>query len=291
MIVRLQGGVGNQMFQYAFGRSVAQARNEELLFEKRSDMDAPGSRMAYSLGAFKTEVNLTTYRSITYEEPLFAYDKTVYTVPNGMHFIGYWQTEKYFDPELVRAELALRNPVSEQTQRVADEILAAPNSAFIHVRRTDYLVPMNAFMGSLTMDYYEQSMRHIRERTPDVTFFVFSDDPEWCRQNFQGCRIVDHNKAGTEGNGPGQEHEDIFLMSLCRHAIIANSSFGWWGAWLRDYPGKIVVAPNQWFSGDLGGRWSPETSDIVPERWVKLCTQKSCCSLKTKSLRCLTRRK
>ena len=292
MIVRLQGGVGNQMFQYAFGRSVAQARNEELLFDKRGDMDAPGSRMAYSLGAFKTEVNFAAgVTGAPYEEPLFSYGKEVYAVPNGMHFIGYWQTEKYFDSELVRAELMLRNPVSAQTQRVADEILAVPNSAFIHVRRTDYLVPLNAFMGSLAMDYYEQGMRHIRERMPDVTFSVFSDDPEWCRQNFQGCHIVDHNKAGTAGSGPGQEHEDLFLMSLCRHAVIANSSFGWWGAWLRDYPGKIVVAPTQWFSGNLGGRWSPDTSDIVPERWVKLWTQKSCNSLNTKSPRCLTRRK
>ena len=271
MLVRLQGGLGNQMFQYAFGRSVARVRNEELLFEKRGDMDAPGSRMAYSLGAFKTKVDFATNISGSpYEEPVFSYDKRVYTVPNGTHFIGYWQTEKYFDSEFVRTELSLANPVTAQTQRVEDDILAVSNSAFVHVRRTDYLLPMNSFMGNLTPDYYKQSMRYVRERMPDVTFFVFSDDPEWCRQNFQGCRIVNHNKAGTEGNGPGQEHEDLFLMSLCRHAVIANSSFGWWGAWLRDYPGKIVIAPNQWFSGNLGGRWTPATSDIIPERWVKL---------------------
>lgn len=271
MLVRLQGGLGNQMFQYAFGRSVAKARNEELLFEKRGDMDAPGSRMAYSLGAFKTKIDFATHISGSpYEESAFAYDKGVYTVPNGTHFIGYWQTEKYFDSELVRTELSLANTVTAQTQRVEDDILAVSNSAFVHVRRTDYLLPMNSFMGNLTPDYYKQSMRHVRERMPDVTFFVFSDDPEWCRQNFQGCRIVNHNRAGTEGKGPGQEHEDLFLMSLCKHAILANSSFGWWGAWLRDYPGKIVIAPNQWFSGNLGGRWTPATSDVIPERWVKL---------------------
>jgi hypothetical protein len=270
MIVLLQGGLGNQMFQYAFGRSVARARGEELLFAKRGDMDALGSRMAYSLGAFETSVTLvpTTYGP-TYTESVFAYDKKVYTLPDGTLFAGYWQTEKYFDAKILD-EFHVRAPLSAQTQRLAEEIEAGMNSVFIHVRRTDYLLPMNSWMGIMPLSYYEQAMTYILKRNAGVKFFVFSDDPEWCRQNFPGCRIVDHNKAGTSGNGPGQEHEDLLLMSLCRHAIIANSSFGWWGAWLGDFSGKIVVAPNQWFNGTLGGRWTPETSDIVPARWVKL---------------------
>jgi hypothetical protein len=272
MIVLLQGGLGNQMFQYAFGRSVAHARKEPVWFEKRGDMDNPGSRMAYSLGAFESRVSLILPHGpeSTYEEEIFAYDKKVYTLPEGLRFVGYWQTEKYFQPELVRGDFHLRAPISAQTQRVADEINASENSVAIHVRRTDYLLPMNSWMGIMPMSYYAQAMAYIRERCPDVKFFVFSDDSEWCLQNFPDCRIVDHNKAGTSGNGPGQEHEDLLLMSLCRHAIIANSSFGWWGAWLGDFSGKIVVAPIQWFNGTLDGRWTPETSDIVPARWVKI---------------------
>ena len=277
MIVMLQGGLGNQMFQYAFGRAVARARGEELLFEKRGDMDAPGSRMAYSLGAFETDVTFASKDNCVfqitgprYEEPIFAYDPNVYDQPRGVRFIGYWQTEKYFEIGHTRNEFSLRAPVSAQTQRVADEINAAATSVAIHVRRTDYLVPMNAFMGLMPFSYYKAAMDYIRARHEDAKFFIFSDDPEWCRQNFHDCLIVDHNKAGTSGNGPGQEHEDLLLMSLCRHAIIANSSFGWWGAWLGDFSGKIVIAPYRWFSGTLGGRWTPEASDIVPDRWIKL---------------------
>lgn len=271
MIVRLQGGLGNQMFQYVFGRSVSRALGESVSFEKRGDMDAPNSRMAYSLDAFETTVNFTSQTAVkNYEEPIFAYDPKVYDQPQGTRFVGYWQTEKYFETVLVHEELSLRAPVSAQSERVAEDITATANSAAIHVRRTDYLHPMNSWMGVMPLSYYGQAMAYIRERCPDVKFFLFSDDPEWCRQNFPDCRIVDHNKAGTEGKGPGQEHEDLLLMSLCRHAIIANSSFGWWGAWLGDFSGKIVVAPNQWFNGTLGGRWTPETSDIIPARWVKI---------------------
>jgi hypothetical protein len=277
MIVLLQGGLGNQMFQYAFGRSVARARNEELLFQKRPDMDAPGSRMAYSLGAFETTVTFASKDNCDfqvtgprYEEPMFAYDNKVYGVPKDTLFIGYWQTEKYFDAKILD-EFYVRAPLSAQTQRLAEEITAAADSVFIHVRRTDYLLPMNSWMGIMPMSYYAQAANYLQSRCFNAKFFVFSDDPEWCRQNFPpSFRIVDHNKAGTSGNGPGQEHEDLLLMSLCCHAIIANSSFGWWGAWLGDFLGKIVVAPNQWFNGTLGGRWTPETSDIVPARWVKL---------------------
>lgn len=269
MIVRLQGGMGNQMFQYAFGRSVSRARNEELLFEKRGDMRDGVARFIYSLDLFKTNVTFATNANVgsQYDERIFAYDKGVYTAPVGTNFIGYWQTERYyFEPEIIRAELSLRNVVSDQAQRIADEISAKPNSAFIHVRRTDYLSPeVEPWMGNLTMDYYKKAMTLIREGVSDVAFFVFSDDPEWCRQNFEGCRIIDHKNTG-------QDHEDLFLMSQCRHAVIANSSFSWWGAWLGDFPGKTVIAPYRWFAAPatINIKWDAAQSDIIPKRWVTI---------------------
>jgi hypothetical protein len=267
MIVRLQGGVGNQMFQYAFGRSVSKARNEELFFEKRSDMVDGVSRFPYSLDAFKT--NVTFAADVgghpQYEERIFAYDEMVYTAPANPHFSGYWQTEKYyFEPKIIHEELSLRDAVSEQTQRVADEILATSNSAFVHVRRGDYLLPDIApWIGNLTLDYYKKAIECIRERMSDVTFFIFSDDPDWCRQNFQGCRVIDHNKGG-------RAHEDLFLMSICKQAVIANSSFSWWGAWLGDFRGKVVISPYRWFADIRHIKWDPAQSDITPTRWIRI---------------------
>lgn len=265
MIVRLQGGLGNNLFQYCFGRSVARARNEELLFEKRDDMANGTSVFPYSLDAFNTTLTFTHASGPQYyEHTAVTYDPGVYTAPKGTHFLGYWQTEKYFD-SLVRADLSLRNPVSTQTQRTADKILATPNSVFIHVRRADYLTPEVApWMGSVTMDYYERAVQTLCARVAGATFFIFSDDPEWCRQHFSFGRSLPTIIQ------PGRAHEDLFLMSLCKHAVLANSSFGWWGAWLGDYLGKVVVAPYRWFGDIKSQKYNPATADIIPERWIKI---------------------
>jgi hypothetical protein len=267
MIVRLQGGMGNQLFQYAFGRSVSLARKEELLFEKRGDMAGGSATFPYSLNLFNTDVKFAQgQRGPEYDErTAVTFDKGVYTAPKGTHFLGYWQTERYFEPNLVRAELSLRNPISEQAQCISDEILSVPNSVMIHVRRADYLTPEVApWMGNLTMDYYTKALAGINERLHDVSFFIFSDDPEWCRHNF-----VFGRRLPTVVN-TGRAHEDLFLMSLCKHAVLANSSFGWWGAWLGDYPGKVVIAPYRWFGNIQSQKYNPETADIIPERWIKI---------------------
>ncbi len=271
MIVRLDGGIGNQLFEYAFGRSVSLARDEELFFEiEQLGLDFPlvSSPRAYSLDAFNVNVQLVaTTRQPKYVEHVFSFDKGVYTAPRGMHFVGCWQTEKYFNANVIRKDLTLREPVSNQTEIVASEIQAIPNSAFIHVRRTDYLNPdAAAYHGNMTIDYYKSAMTYICERADEVKFFVFSDDPEWCRQNFEGCRIISHNKMGSKSTGPGKEHEDLYLMSLCKHAIFPNSSFGWWGCWLGDtQTNRICIGPKRWF---LGAKLC--TDDIIPERWIKL---------------------
>ena len=269
MIVRLEAGLGNQMFQWAFGRCVSAVRNEELFFEKH-DLDG-GNPRAYSLGAFDIDLKFKEPDGApqfieTHEK--FGFDPDVYKVPNGTHFIGNWQTEKYFDGEMVRRELGCREPFSSQTLSVGDQIVREPASCSVHVRRTDYLIPSTiAYHGDVGLDYYDRAMDSIGDYAPDVQFFVFSDDPEWCKDNFRSpCRVVDHNKPGSGATGPGKEHEDLYLMSLCRHAIIPNSSFGWWGCWLRDPKNQgLTIAPKVWFRKE-GLRYD----DIVPDRWIKL---------------------
>jgi hypothetical protein len=269
MIVRLNGGLANQMFQYAFGRSVAKVRGEQVFF-KTQDL-GHGCHRFYGLGAFKTDVNLINDPGGApyYGEPRFRFDPGVYTAPQGSYFQGCWQTEKYFDEPLVRGELTLRNPVSPETQRVAGDIQSVPQTAFVHVRRTDYLLPHAArHHGNMGMDYYNNAMQYIRERVENVRFYIFSDDPSWCRANFPNERVIGHNGMGSGTKGPSAEHEDLYLMGLCKHAIIPNSSFGWFGAWFGDAAPnrpRIVIGPQKWFA-----LTSLESCDIMPERWIKL---------------------
>jgi hypothetical protein len=251
MIVGLEGGLGNTLFQLAFGLSVAKARGEECLFTKyRLDSD-PNGRV-YELGNFCAEVPIVERE----EAPLLAdtwyYNPGVYD-KQWKSFTGHWQTERYFDAPLVRQALKLRYPISAGTACWANRILSGPSCA-IHVRRGDYLLPDRlAYHGNVTMDYYHRAM----ERIGKCDFFVFSDDVAWCIDAFPNCLVVRY---------PDQtDHEHLFLMSLCNHAIIPNSSFGWWGAWLGDtQKDRIVIGPSRWFVCGLNA------SDVIPDRWLKL---------------------
>ena len=267
MIVRLHGGLANQMFQYAFGESISTIREEEVFYNR--DYIVPGRGRDYGLDAF----NIEGIKFAQEVQPRFDdcgyYDQRVYDVPRGTTFIGYWQTEKYFsDQETVRRGFSLKNKPCDKSQGIANAILRAGNaSAFLHVRRGDYASGGTfEFHGMLAMQYYNEAVARIRAGYEGAQFFVFSDDPDWCRANFPGDFVfVDHNKPSI-GSVPGQEHEDIWLMSLCRHGAIANSSFSWWGAWLGDtQPGRLVFAPNRWFTAA-----NAESRDIVPDRWIKL---------------------
>jgi hypothetical protein len=140
-------------------------------------------------------------------------------------------------------------------------------SVFVHVRRTDYVG--NPYHVVLPMDYYGEAAALVAAKVPNPVFFVFSDDPEWCEANFKlpyntmipGIydRALQHHL--------GREDAEMYLMRLCGHAIIANSSFSWWGAWLgADKNGGIVIAPKSW----VGPAWKDAPTDIVPGRWIRL---------------------
>lgn len=267
VIVNLEGGLGNQLFQWAFGRSVSLARKEEVLWcKKRFDTDPLRS---YSLDAWKFSESMEFVGELedpVYPEPVFQYDPGVYTTP-AKSFTGHRQTEKYFREDIVRSEMLLKAMPSPASFEVAEKIVRQP-SAFLHIRRTDNLTPTGLSFHGIPGDlYYGSAINRIREQVERVHFFVFSDDPEWCRSQYagDGFTVVGHNKPGN-GTGPGQEHEDIWLMSLCQHAIIANSTFSWWGAWLGDNkPERIVICPQKWFNAP-----TMVSKDICPERWIRI---------------------
>jgi Glycosyl transferase family 11 len=260
VIVALDGGLGNQMFQYAFGRSLSIARSEEVLFYKKFSPRAPHlPQRRYMLDAFNVDVKFTDSmpEPIFYDQA-FCYQPGLFRAPRGASFDGWWQTEKYFvDSFPLRWEFNLRVAASEQSARIAEMMWDRP-SAFMHVRRGDYTTPEAlAYHGICSLDYYREAACRINA-AEKVLWFIFSDDPEWCIQNFKHATVVDWNLD--------KPWEDIWLMRQCWHGVISNSTFGWWGAWLGDAKeNRIVIAPDKWFSGA-----GLNSKDVVPERWVKL---------------------
>lgn len=253
MIVRLMGGLGNQMFQAAFGLSVGAARREPVSFS------SPPYWRPYGLSAFLADIQFAPETPSIFHEPGFTFHPGVYALPHDMTYIGYWQTPKYFDEPRVRAAFRLRGEPCLESKAVAERILKAPHSVFVHIRRGDYTQGATRdYHGLLPPEYYAAAEARIRASYPDAEFFIFSDDPQWCRERLPHTfTVVSHN-----GDRP---HEDIWLMSLCKHGIIANSSFSWWGAWLGDdRPERIVVAPQQWFQANL------DTRDLIPSTWIRL---------------------
>ena len=255
MIVALQGGLGNQLFQYAFGRSVSIAKGEELFFKNQFG-GAPHCK--YGLDDLHTKIQFGgPHPTYLYSEGAFKYDTNVYNAPHGTFYNGFWQTEKYFNESIVREEIRMKTPMSAEGLKWAEKIAGAETSCFVHVRRGDYLKePHKSFHGNLDMNYYRRALELI---DPETSIFIFSDDLGWCRDNFKGAcfYLVDHDNA----------YESLFLMKLCHHAIIANSSFSWWAAWLGDEKlNRLVIAPEKWFSDSSGMQYG----DVVPERWVKI---------------------
>lgn len=253
--VQLLGGMGNQMFQYAFALAL-RARGYEVQLDKSRIKDGnphPCIR-EYSLGTFGAGPFASPGNEVTHEQSL-RFDPANLTPKDPSTLLGYWQSEKYFKDieDTVRKALVFRTPLSDYARNIKTS-LENTNSVFMHVRRTDFLKYPDHH-GTMTPDYYRAALDYLGQRTLHMNVVMFSDDPDWCEQNF-GYQMV----RGTT------KYEDMELMSACKHGITANSTFSWWGAWLGDNkPNRIVIAPKQWLTSK-----TCDTSTMVPERWVRL---------------------
>ena len=285
IVVRLIGGLGNQMFQYAVGRRLAHVHETELKLD--CSWFATQDLRDYELGAlnicevFASDEEIarlaTRTRSLlgtllgrprrpgpmSIVEKHYHFDPAVLDLPSGVHLQGYWQSPKYFEDvaPIIREELSLKGALSDANAALAQRMRAEP-SVSVHVRRGDYVsdAHTNAVHGTCDAAYYQEAMQRILEVEPTVHAFVFSDDPAWVRAEMKlPCPIT-----VVEGNSAAPA-EDIRLMSLCRHHVIANSSFSWWGAWLGDNPAGRVVAPLQWFRDE-----SKDTSTLTPDTWLRI---------------------
>lgn len=292
---QLLGGLGNQLFQYAAGRALAQRLGARLVLDGTSHhaqfrpivldrfaidaeivRDAAGRprrryfRIPGALGRRLTD-SFHDYFPRTYridghrfnvfgERQLFTYDPTFETLSGSAYLIGYWQSYRYFEDaaDQIRREIRPAHPPSEENRMWLSRIEAC-NSVCLHVRRGDYLGGEADSPVVCGPSYYGDAMQHVSRSLAAPKLFVFSDDIPWCRTAFAG-RDVEF----VDSNGPDDAIDDLRLMAACRHHIIANSSLSWWGAWLAHHPEQVVIAPQPWLPGTHSDR------DLLPPRWIKL---------------------
>lgn len=284
IIVKLQGGLGNQLFQFAIGKYLSVKNNDTLIFDNSflNITDATGYTLRnYELGIFpivsviqneekyfgKTRWSRirAKFARIKYVgERSFKFMPEILDLSGNLYLEGFWQTEKYFlsIENSIKKDLTFLPSLNVVNAKIAQQINLC-NAVSIHIRRTDYVGEgvVATYHNLCSLTYYYDAIELIVKTVPDAVFFLFSDDIEWVKQNLLILfphYFIDHNHVN-------ESYVDMQLMSMCKHHIIANSSFSWWGAWLNNYPNKIVIAPKKWFN-------NPEidTSDIVPESWLRL---------------------
>lgn len=268
IIVKLVGGLGNQLFQYASARHLAQINKTDLKLDL-SEFQTYGLHR-YSLNHLNIIESIATesdFRLVNeFKERHFHFDANYKSIGDDLLLRGYWQSEKYFIDisTLIRNEFQVKTAISDRGNEVA-MLIKECNSVSLHIRRCDYKQGSysDQILDVLNIDYYINVLEKLGEEEKNFKIFVFSDDPRWVKTNLKlecAAVYVDHNSAETN-------YEDLYLMSLCKHNIIANSSFSWWGAWLNSNPDKKVYAPKRWFNSNVR---NIDEKDIIPEAWVRV---------------------
>jgi hypothetical protein len=287
-------GLGNQLFQYATGYALAKFKGVEHCMDLVSGLSAPRSENhIYLFSPESRESQLSelkqlswifnlpqkTLSEIRYEEEILkALDATLllegqlgYSTRlhknhrSSCYLIGYWQAYRYFEDcaRDIRRQFRVSTKLSESTKRLENQILNS-NSIFLHVRRGDYLKPCHAsFHGNLAIDYYAKGLEYIQQRSSNAALYIFSDDIDWTKRNMKfGLPVtyVDHTSAKTA-------QEDLHLMTCCRHSIVANSTFSWWGAWLSERSGSIRIAPERWFAIE---KYNKHSKTLIPPSWIRI---------------------
>lgn len=296
VIIQLQGGLGNQMFQYAAGKALSIHYNCKLsidlsMLQHTASANKEITHREYELGLFKNidtatvpghilqsflslskknkllkRLNLPYKKS--YIEPAFSFDAGFFLQRPPVLLKGYFQSEKYFSSisATIRQNFSFPALEANDVNTAVLQHIQNSHSVSVHVRRADYVndPAIHAVHGTCSIDYYTKAFLYMQEQLGNVAFVFFSDDPAWVKQMFlprlPGSLLVENNT--TVNNW-----KDMYLMSNCKHHIIANSSFSWWGAWLNNSPGKKVIAPKNWFADAAKNE---TTTDLIPENWIRL---------------------
>lgn len=287
-IVKLKGGLGNQMFQYAYAKVLERMTGEEIRLDYSvfSDVENDAIRVPrlkrFNISVkeakpdeiericmFKHRGDSLSYKYkfwILLEEffnrKYYREHTRAYISPECLakysYFDGYWQSYRYVDSvlDILKEEFTPNYELSEVTKNL-QRIMQSQNSVFIGVRKGDY-ASETAHWGSFGTDYYQKAMRYISERSDSPVFYIFSNDIQWCKKNIDwGNFQIIYREPDQQIN----DFEELMLMVSCRHSIIINSTYHWWGAKLNNYQNKIVIAPKNWF-------FDNKPIDIVPPHWI-----------------------
>lgn len=266
IIVKIWGGLGNQLFQYSFGRYAALQMGTEVKYHIQTTNALNNfTQRDFALSPFNMGISEANSEEITeykrfHTEPLARFERKLaqlfptlfrdyYVETNtpmnavplrlrdNCYYDGYWQSYKYLlgIDHFLRKEMLLNQTLGQGAAVLLQQIKST-HSVGVHVRRADYL--QHPAMLTCDMQYYEMAMSKFSSAENNIRFFIFSDDIEWCRKNFTGSAFV-----LAEGN---KNYEDLYLMACCKHNIIANSTFSWWGGWLNNNPEKKIIMPANW---------------------------------------------
>lgn len=292
-IIKFKGGLGNQLFQYAFLRNLelkhgikdikadfsyySDVKNDLVRVPRIKKLniiinDADKEDLSRTwLINHKGNPNTFIYKIFIYIENFI--NKQYYLEKNRSHqnienllnynyYDGYWQSWKIVNEidYSLRKEIIYKKQYSTKTNKIIEKI-KKENAVFIGIRRGDYLSTKRTkdHYGIFDVSYYNKAIAYIKKNVPNPIFYVFSNDIEWVERNMKfDCEVVYRNS-----NEQTSDLEELFIMSSCQHAIIVNSTFYWWGAWLIENPKKIVIAPKKWFADG-------KPIDIIPDRWIKI---------------------
>lgn len=285
IIVNLTFGLGNNLFQYALGRNLALKHNTELSFDLSGQNRGRQQYLLNYLSHFNTVghvakksqiakiklLNRLSFLNHHYKNSVFYegfyengcdFDPRVLNAPENAYIHGYWPSEKYFKEagDIVRRDFTFKNSEGADYERVLNDIKSS-NSVSIHIRRGDYLWNKNQRIFTTCLpDYYYAAEKIISEKISSPKLFVFSDDIEWVKSN-----MPFHHPAVFVTDGHLKDYQELMLMAACKHNIIANSTYSWWGAWLNSNPEKIVVTPKKWFVPP-----TMNERDLLPSEWIKI---------------------
>ena len=286
IVIEIAGGLGNQMFQYAFYLKMKHLGYESQLYFDTSQLRHNGFELSKVFNIDATLVSKSEVeklldkkldllsklkRKISGHNPSFywehdkgyAFKPEILKQKNSVYLQGCWLSEKYFADIQKEISDVFRFPsLKGKNQEVAQQIFNDSTSVGIHIRRGDYLTS-NIHRNLDYKNYLNQAISLIKVKYPELNFYVFSDDSHFAKEIFNK---IEHNKVNIiDWNRSTDAFNDMHLMSLCRHQIICNSTFSWWAAWLNNNPDKIVISPKDWFTSDF-----LNDNDIVPDEWIKI---------------------